>query len=262
MTKINTTKAHVMSDLHLDLMTENDYQDFVQALTATKVGDQAELAIVAGDCTTLSPAKKHLTIKHLQMLSELYHKVIYVPGNHEFWNSSFEASYTILTEMEERFTNIHMLAWDNPCVYNGQHFIGDTMWFPKPHLNSPSIAYWPDNRNIYNFTPKAFELHEKFCKDVVANIRLDDIVVSHHFPFKESIAPEYSGDPWNCYFHADVSQYMETPPMMWIHGHTHNPFNYKTLDGTLVVCNPKGYRHEGLNEDFFNHLLISFGFNA
>jgi predicted phosphodiesterase len=35
---------------------------------------------------------------------------------------------------------------------------------------------------------------------------------------------------------------------LWIHGHTHDSFDYR-LDGTRVVCNPRGYAKDGANEN-------------
>ena len=35
---------------------------------------------------------------------------------------------------------------------------------------------------------------------------------------------------------------------LWIHGHTHDSFDY-CLNGTRVVCNPRGYARNGVNEN-------------
>ena len=35
---------------------------------------------------------------------------------------------------------------------------------------------------------------------------------------------------------------------LWIHGHTHDSFDYR-LNGTRVVCNPRGYAKDGANEN-------------
>jgi hypothetical protein len=35
---------------------------------------------------------------------------------------------------------------------------------------------------------------------------------------------------------------------LWIHGHTHDSFDYD-LAGTRVVCNPRGYAKDGVNEN-------------
>ncbi|MEO8655932.1 MAG: metallophosphoesterase, partial [Ramlibacter sp.] len=35
---------------------------------------------------------------------------------------------------------------------------------------------------------------------------------------------------------------------LWIHGHTHDSFDYR-MNGTRVVCNPRGYAKNGVNEN-------------
>jgi hypothetical protein len=36
--------------------------------------------------------------------------------------------------------------------------------------------------------------------------------------------------------------------VLWIHGHTHDSFDY-TVGGTRVLCNPRGYAKNGVNEN-------------
>jgi hypothetical protein len=35
---------------------------------------------------------------------------------------------------------------------------------------------------------------------------------------------------------------------LWVHGHTHDSFDY-VVNGTRVVCNPRGYAQYGVNEN-------------
>jgi hypothetical protein len=35
---------------------------------------------------------------------------------------------------------------------------------------------------------------------------------------------------------------------LWIHGHTHDSFDY-WVNGTRVLCNPRGYAKNGVNEN-------------
>ena len=35
---------------------------------------------------------------------------------------------------------------------------------------------------------------------------------------------------------------------LWIHGHMHDSFDYN-VNGTRVVCNPRGYVRDGINEN-------------
>jgi hypothetical protein len=35
---------------------------------------------------------------------------------------------------------------------------------------------------------------------------------------------------------------------LWVHGHTHDSFDY-VVNGTRVLCNPRGYAKDGVNEN-------------
>ena len=35
---------------------------------------------------------------------------------------------------------------------------------------------------------------------------------------------------------------------LWVHGHLHDSSNYE-INGTRVLCNPRGYAKDGLNEN-------------
>ncbi len=45
---------------------------------------------------------------------------------------------------------------------------------------------------------------------------------------------------------------------LWIHGHTHDSFDY-FIGGTRVICNPRGYFGYELNPDFNPGLVIDVG---
>jgi hypothetical protein len=48
---------------------------------------------------------------------------------------------------------------------------------------------------------------------------------------------------------ADVERLMGADRVqLWVHGHTHDSFDYRVA-GTRVVCNPRGYARDGVNEN-------------
>jgi hypothetical protein len=47
---------------------------------------------------------------------------------------------------------------------------------------------------------------------------------------------------------------MYKPPKLWIHGHTHDSFDYMVGE-TRVICHPKGYPKEN-NYDGYKPLVI------
>lgn len=68
------------------------------------------------------------------------------------------------------------------------------------------------------------------------------IVVGHHCPSELSVSGEYKGNLLNAAFRSQLDDFIEARPQigLWIHGHTHNNFDYQ-IGATRVVCNPRGY---------------------
>jgi predicted phosphodiesterase len=75
------------------------------------------------------------------------------------------------------------------------------------------------------------------------------VVVTHHLPHRRSIHPKYAASDLNPGFASDLSNLMGPPVSLWIHGHTHESLDYM-VNGTRVVCNPRGYAPMELNESF------------
>jgi hypothetical protein len=81
------------------------------------------------------------------------------------------------------------------------------------------------------------------------------VVVTHYLPHRQSIHPKYKRSDLNPSFASDLSDLMGPSVSLWIHGHTHESFDY-VVDGTRVVCNPRGYFPMELNAAFDPVLTI------
>jgi Icc-related predicted phosphoesterase len=76
------------------------------------------------------------------------------------------------------------------------------------------------------------------------------IVVTHHAPSIKSIVDRYKSDPVSAAFASNMDDFiLEHQPRLWIHGHTHESFDYK-IGQTRVVCNPRGYAPIEINKGF------------
>jgi predicted phosphodiesterase len=57
----------------------------------------------------------------------------------------------------------------------------------------------------------------------------------------------YQNDTYmNGGYASDLEHMMNPNIKLWLHGHTHTPFDYE-VNGTRVVCNPRGYPGERSN---------------
>jgi len=69
-------------------------------------------------------------------------------------------------------------------------------------------------------------------------------------PSIRSIADRYRADPVSAAFASNMDGFiLEHQPRLWIHGHTHESFDYE-IGKTRVVCNPRGYASIEENKGF------------
>jgi hypothetical protein len=85
------------------------------------------------------------------------------------------------------------------------------------------------------------------------------IVVTHHGISPLSIHERYRGDSLNWAFMSELSkEIMGRGPDLWVHGHTHDSFDY-LLGRTRVVVNPYGYQDMETIPRYNSGLLIELG---
>jgi len=241
-------KAHVLSDVHFECMSSGLRKNWWPRLQAKIDRDQPEVAFIAGDIGTI---RSRTLFAALEEFSNKYKRVYFTAGNHENWQSSItETNRALRTLGIKNLTVLHpsVRSYLNPltCVTGG------TAWFPD--CNDVSFKKgWSDYTTIID-SYKAIQLeHEAFKRYPPG-----DIVMSHHYPTVESIAPEWANDAYNVFFHAQLDQWIEKfpKPKLWIFGHTHKPFDYISTHGFRMYCNPHGYTNENANPLFWDRLCI------
>lgn len=240
-------KLNVLSDLHLSrgplAIPEND----------------ADLVVLAGDIARPRGA--------VSWASGFAKPVLYVPGNHEFYGSSLAATTSRLHELCAG-TPVQLLD-DGECIIDGVRFLGSTLWTDfqlfgdsgRAMAAAAAMSYMRDFSRIRlddasdaPFTPDAcaarFARHAAWLAS-----QLDEdhdgptVVITHHAPSRQSIAARFEGSPINACFVSDAEHLLGAPRVQaWIHGHTHDSFDYR-IAGTRVVCNPRGYVKDGVLEN-------------
>ncbi|MBI5443055.1 MAG: metallophosphoesterase [Deltaproteobacteria bacterium] len=184
-------------------------------------------------------------------------QVIYVPGNHEFYNQDIDALLRRLGREVRRFGHVCVLA-DAVWVFRGVRFVGTTLWTDfavfGPDVRQAAMAHcaraMSDFRVIRKgwrrLTPEASALLHTRSLEWLRRVLAEPfsgptVVISHHIPTRRSVAAEYSRDLLCTAFATDLDELMGRGRVaLWIHGHTHRSFRYQ-LRGTEVVCNPRGY---------------------
>jgi predicted phosphodiesterase len=247
-------KLNILSDLHLGLGT------------LPPPANDADVVVLAGDIAR--PANS------IEWARQFEQPVLYVPGNHEFYGSSIAGTIGELRELT-RHLNIHILSGD-AAIVDGVRFLGATLWtdfelYPEPERRAAAVAsalrYVRDFTRITGddagepFTPQmSIELHRRarawLEAQLVQPFDGSTVVITHHAPSRGSVHSRFAGSPVNPAFVSDAEALMDgRHAALWLHGHTHDSFDYR-INGTRVVCNPRGYARNGINENaLFDPLL-------
>jgi predicted phosphodiesterase len=241
-------KLHILSDLHLSRgpldLPAND----------------ADVVIAAGDVARPQQA--------VPWLAGLGKPVLYVPGNHEFYGGSIAGTRAELKRLCAG-TNVRLLDNDE-AMLDGVRFLGTTLWTDFLICGDGEqqaaamheacalmydfriIRYGANGQSVFTptdamalFRANVQWLERKFAEPHDG----PTVVITHHAPSPNSIHPRYAGSLLNACFVSDAEALVEASRAeLWIHGHMHDSFDYR-LGGTRVVCNPRGYARDGVDEN-------------
>ena len=241
-------KLNILSDLHLSL----------GALEIPR--NDADAVILAGDIARPREA--------VSWASGFAKPVLYVPGNHEFYGGSIVCA---AAELERLCAGTNISVLDNDeVVIAGVRFLGTTLWTDfmlfgegekRTAAMQQAVSFMRDFSRIRVgeaaealFTPAdsatLFKIQAGWLEGKLAEAHAGPtVVITHHAPSPKSIHPRFAGSLLNACFASDAERLVDAGrARLWIHGHTHDSFDY-LLNGTRVVCNPRGYAKDGANEN-------------
>ena len=197
------------------------------------------------------PVDKYLRFFETQCAK--YQQVLYVMGNHEHYCGEYDSTAMILRRCIP--DNITILNRDTVTIDN-KVFVGATLWTDCNKSDWHTIYHLKKCMNDFRtvrkggqrFLPEdSVELHRKdveYIKLIAKqNANREVFVITHHTPSWASCHPKYGNDKlMNGGFHTELSDLILDHPNIkhWVHGHTHDPFDYK-IGECRVVCNPRGY---------------------
>ena len=240
-------KIDIYSDTHLDTWARWDGRatNPAELLKELRVGDSA---IFAGDAGNGS----HWYNVMMDGLREAYDgSVVGEYGNHDYYKSGTGEN----VDPRTRSVKVHSLG--------GKSVVSCTLWtnfrgtsdILIPALASRSINDWVripqfrDHRDSKSWlTPIHLYRAQRSMLLRLAETNNIDIVVTHFPPLILSEHESYEGDRLNPYFVNDDPELVEAVNAdLWVHGHTHNSFDY-IHGNTRVVCNPGGYPGENTHD--------------
>jgi Icc-related predicted phosphoesterase len=239
--------------------------------------EAADVLILSGDILMA----QHLGVKEkhderyrtfFAQCCERFPRVIYVVGNHEYYNVDFQ---TTVAKLKQELThdNLHILENETVDIL-GYTFIGASLWTNMNEEDGLTMHHIDSMMNDYRliknsarmlnewkparFTPEDAVAEHKRSLDYINHVTYNRphykfVVVTHFCPSKKSIHPKYAHDTiMNGGFASDLDDFIAYRPQikLWTHGHTHEQFDYM-ISETRVVCNPRGYiGHESQADSF------------
>ena len=273
-------KIKLVSDLHLefsdiniqntdncdvlilggDICVAQDLHDHPELVNSS---DQAAIAAGTGLGRRQQSAQRYRDF--FKRCSFQFPHVIYIAGNHEFYNGKFYAGIDYLREECAKYPNVYFLENDTKII-DDVTFVGATLWTDMnkgdPLTMHAIEGMMNDFRIIRNdkrsFAPMSArdvaDRHARtlaYFRSVLAEQHdRKFVVVGHHTPSFQSAHPMYAHETlMNGGYHSDLSEFILNHPQikLWTHGHTHHPFDYK-IGETRIVCNPRGYENDGYSE--------------
>ncbi len=237
----------------------------------------ADVVVLAGDI--LAPGSRAIRwMSRASVFGRL--PIVFVAGNHEYYGRDLlsEELGMRVEASHARGAGVHFLQCDE-VVIQGVRFLGCTLWtdFELAFLGRSGSELAP--RREHAMRKCATGLND------YASVRTTDggigrllrpadtlaihwqhrdwlqrklrerhagptVVVTHHAPHRGSLAQRFADDPISAGFVSELPDAFFATPVLWIHGHTHDSFDY-VVGNCRVVCNPRGYPN-GLRSGFEN----------
>jgi predicted phosphodiesterase len=273
-------KIKLVSDLHLEFsdinIDNNEGADVLilggDIMIAQDLHDHPEPANTADQAAIANGTglgRRQLTAQRFRdffkRCSFQFPHVIYIMGNHEFYNGKFYAGIDYMREECAKYPNVYMLEQDMKIIDNVV-FVGGTLWTnmnKRDPLTMHAIEGMMNDFRIIRNDARNYAAmsaldvairHDKtlaYIEHIVHEHRNKKcVVVGHHSPSFQSVNPIYAHETlMNGGYHSDLSEFIMDHPQikLWTHGHTHHPFDYM-IGETRVVCNPRGYENDGYSE--------------
>jgi hypothetical protein len=202
----------------------------------------------------------------LKRCSFQFPHVVYVAGNHEFYNGKFHKGIQYLRDECAKFPNVYFLERDMKII-DDVVFVGGTLWTDmnkgdpltlhavRDMMNDFRIIK-NDEKGFTNLKPADTVVRHRETLQYIKHVVTEHkdkrcVVVGHHSPSGLSTHEQYKNEHlMNGAYHSDLSEFIMDHPQikLWTHGHTHHPFDY-VIGETRIVCNPRGYESDGYCED-------------
>lgn len=232
----------IMSDLHLETLDET--QSVLSFITP-----KASVLILAGDIGRIHKYEQLETF--LKEICKHFEIVLYVLGNHEY----YKVDNVPVKTMDELLEDVHKIKLGIPNLYilNRTSVIiddvciaGCTLWSQATVEVPQFIVRIPEmNTFKYNAMFKQDLTYLESMVELCKARKLKLLVVTHHCP--SYLVGRKTRDKYQSLYVSNLDYLLDSSRVnTWVCGHVHRNFDFRTKNGTRLVCNQKGKPHDKL----------------
>ena len=254
------------SDLHLEGYSQMGYESLVNRFLPYNELDEQSVLVLAGDISS----RLHQLISFLQIVETRFKKVIYVPGNHEYYGSDYlEWNALFEKEASNRLKNtsyacgtVETLELEDISFHfctlwaDGGHTLQEQFDVQHGLMDFRRISFQGTKFTVSNMQAINWHQLSILNQSLASSSTQKNVVVTHHLPSHSLCHPRF-GSSINGGFASNALEELELEhPSLWLFGHTHDTVDTE-LFGTRVVANPAGYGTE-TNKSKFNTFQSKF----
>ena len=249
------SQFQIVSDLHIEYRTDK-IPNPLDLITP-----KAETLILAGDIGSFYKIKQLRGF--LEQLCPYFKVVLYVPGNHEYYEQpgyefqTMQQLYENILDVERDIPNLYILnracvRIENVCI------VGCTLW-SEAKVRIPRFILRIKDLSATKYASKhnADLEYIKKMMDYCNKNNLKLLVVSHYCPTYNVISNKRARDKYISLYATDLDKYLSNEFVhTWVCGHIHENFDLITDKGTRLVGNQKGKPKDKIT-DFVKDKVIT-----
>jgi predicted phosphodiesterase len=229
--------GEVISDTHFNI-SKPSMNNLLSLLSL-----EAPNLILAGDIGDPDEATLYT---FLDMVRHKYKRVIYVPGNHEFYGrepGSKKNPAAVLRwfqQLDDKWPNFHFFYRRNEVI-DGVRVLGVTGWSTEPDGTDWAKSISEEGRKDI-----------KFLEEGIANSKEPILIVTHYPSTLRVVQDNFKGKLSQFNYAQDLERLYRPPVHTWIFGHIHQKHDFSIPYSSMmygngfvrILCNPHGYANE------------------
>ncbi|MBT8339104.1 MAG: metallophosphoesterase [Desulfatitalea sp.] len=238
-------KIYTVSDIHIDFHENHGW-----LTSLSSVDYQDDILILAGDIADAIESLKAA----FEILSDTFHGVCYVPGNHDLWlrhgtwHDSMEKFHSILKLADQYGINTKPVEFGNVTIIPLFGWYDYSFGEPSVDLRRSWVDYvacrWEKGMNDDDITQYFLSLNERALE-----IKNRCVITFSHFVPRIDVMPSFIPKHRRYLYPVLGTNLLEHQirrihPRIHIYGHTHVNRQVK-IDNITYINNAYGYPHEG-----------------